>query len=419
MKIRYAGFGLALLVSTAGCRSGGHAGTGQQPPEATIPVREARQGAISKINLGDPAFNDRIGGFYPGTAGWMWTSKDFWMMLDAPLAGKEVWLELDFATAKELIGVTNDVTIDVRVNGMRVARRTYTKADRFLEKWKIPAEALRTQPAKIEVSLDKAARRDDGQPLGLIVISGALVVDEETQVGHDAATVLARAGYDRLVTLRNKSLPPERQREMMKLFHDIPVWREMWFQNVRIEKNPLDLWMLQQMIYELRPDFIIETGTWRGGSALFWAYTLNGLGLENSRVFTVDIQNVNRNAAEHPLWKKYVTFLEGSSTGEKIVSQIKQTARGRKNIVMLDSDHRAPHVLNELHAYADLVPSGSYLIVEDTHLDGIPSQPGFGPGPTAAVEQFLKEPGGAQFTQDLSREAFLMTFNPGGWLKRK
>ena len=94
-------------------------------------------------------------------------------------------------------------------------------------------------------------------------------------------------------------------------------------------------------------------------------------------------------------------------------------SRGRKNIVMLDSDHRAPHVLNELHAYADLVPSGSYLIVEDTHLDGIPSQPGFGPGPTAAVEQFLKEPGGAQFAQDLSREAFLMTFNPGGWLKRK
>jgi cephalosporin hydroxylase len=125
------------------------------------------------------------------------------------------------------------------------------------------------------------------------------------------------------------------------------------------------------------------------------------------------------NAAVHPLWKKYVTFLQASSTDEKIVSQIAAMVKGRRTIVVLDSDHRAQHVLRELRAYAPMVSSGSYLVVEDTHIDGIPTQPDFGPGPAAAVEMFLKEPAGRQFTRDMRREAFVMTFNPGGWLKRK
>ncbi len=77
------------------------------------------------------------------------------------------------------------------------------------------------------------------------------------------------------------------------------------------------------------------------------------------------------------------------------------------------------HVLNELHAYAPMVPRGSYLIVEDTHMDGVPTAPDFGPGPMAAVQQFLSEEQGKSFEQDFSREALIMTFNPGGWLKRK
>jgi len=214
-------------------------------------------------------------------------------------------------------------------------------------------------------------------------------------------------------------MPDEKQREMMKLFHDIPIWRNMFFQNVRIEKNPLDLWMMQQIIYETRPDFIVETGTWRGGSALYWAYTLNGMGLEQSRVITVDIQNIHGNAAANPLWKKYVTFMQGSSTDEKIVTNIKKLTESHKTLVVLDSDHSAKHVLNELHAYASMVNSKSYLVVEDTHIDGVPTQKEFGPGPLAAVQSFLAEPMGKEFTQDFAREALVMTFNPGGWLRRK
>jgi cephalosporin hydroxylase len=77
------------------------------------------------------------------------------------------------------------------------------------------------------------------------------------------------------------------------------------------------------------------------------------------------------------------------------------------------------HVLDELHAYSPMVSARSYLVVEDTHIDGIPTQPEAGPGPLAAVQKFLAEDAGKAFEQDLTREAFIMTFNPGGWLRRK
>jgi cephalosporin hydroxylase len=89
-----------------------------------------------------------------------------------------------------------------------------------------------------------------------------------------------------------------------------------------IEKNPLDLWMMQQIIYETQPEFVVETGTFKAGSALYWAYTLNGMGLDNSRVFTMDVQDITGTAATNPLWKKYVTFLKGSSTSPEGVNEI-------------------------------------------------------------------------------------------------
>jgi cephalosporin hydroxylase len=177
--------------------------------------------------------------------------------------------------------------------------------------------------------------------------------------------------------------------------------------------------MMQQIMYELQPDFVVETGTFQGGSALYWAHTLNGLGLQNSRVLTVDISDYTKGAADHPLWKKYVTFYLGSSTDPSIVSQIAQKVKGKKVIVTLDSDHTMNHVLQELKMYAPLVNRGSYLVVEDTHMDGVPTAPDFGPGPLAAVRKFLADGGSKDFEQDLTREAYVMTFNPGGWLRRK
>ena len=87
-------------------------------------------------------------------------------------------------------------------------------------------------------------------------------------------------------------------------------------------------------------------------------------------------------------------------------------------MVVLDSDHRAKHVLAELQAYSPTVSYGSYLVVEDTHMGGVPTAPAFGPGPLAAVKQFLASEAGREFVQDKAREALVMTFNPGGWLRK-
>lgn len=229
----------------------------------------------------------------------------------------------------------------------------------------------------------------------------------------------ARQGYRRLVAERRLKLPEEKYREIQRLFHDIPVWSHTWFGNVKIEKTPLDLWMVQQILYEVQPEFIVETGTWRGGSALFCAHTLQGLGLVNSRVLTVDLRNITANAVANPLWRKYVRFFQGSSTDPKIVSTIRGIVKGRRTLVMLDSDHSRKHVLAELEAYAPMVTSGSYLIGEDTHMDAVPTYPHFGPGPAAAVKAFLEQPAGREFFVDLDREALIVTFNPGGWLRRR
>jgi cephalosporin hydroxylase len=85
-------------------------------------------------------------------------------------------------------------------------------------------------------------------------------------------------------------------------------------------------------------------------------------------------------------------------------------------MVVLDSDHSASNVLNELRVFAPLVTVGAYLIVEDTHVNGHPVEPSFGPGPAEALNDFLATNKG--FARDATREKFLLTFNPGGFLKR-
>ncbi|MBL0160155.1 MAG: class I SAM-dependent methyltransferase [Bryobacterales bacterium] len=205
----------------------------------------------------------------------------------------------------------------------------------------------------------------------------------------------------------------------MKLFHDTPIWRNFRFHAIQIEKSPLDLWYMQEAIEKIRPDFIVETGTYRGGSALFWANALNGAGLTSSRVLTVDISNYCVDAAQDPLWARYVEFFQGSSTDPAIVAKLAARVRGRKTLITLDSDHSGHHVLRELRMYSPLVSAGSYLVVEDTDMDGVPTYPDSFPGPMAAVTQFLSEGGAAQFQPDATREQMGITYNPGGWLRRK
>lgn len=386
------------------------------------PKRVAGNVQFSEVKAADPLMRDRLlSGFYPEGNGWRWTARKFAVLVDVPPPqDAETMLDLDFSVPEELITAAGPVTVTASVNGTRVGRIKYREPGRFDWPVSVPLKALKPSPVKVEYELDRwGTDSKTGHDIGLIVVGVNLKHPDSLVLPRDAAVDAARNGYVELLKRRQQQIPLEKQKELMKLFHDVPIWSHMWFENVQIEKNPLDLWMCQQIIYEVQPDFIVETGTWRGGSALYWAYTLNGMGLENSRVLTVDVGDYKATAEAHPLWKKYVTFFHGSSTDPKISGEIAQRVAGRKVLVMLDSDHSMEHVYDELKAYSPMVSKGSYLVTEDTHIDGVPTQPDAGPGPLAAVMKFLEEGGKKNFEQDFSREAFIMTFNPGGWLKRK
>ena len=378
--------------------------------------------AISEIVMAGQVHNERIlRGVYPGEGAWRWTSPAFAFKLDPPAASKPAYLEIDFTVPEELMEKQVPVTVVAKVDGAEIARSTYGKPGRNLLACRVPEQLLTRRPAEVEFSVDRSFTDPaTSRVQGLIVVSVGLKEFEQTAEFRDAELAKSRDGYERALKQRDLKIPIDKQREIMKLFHELPIWENMWFHNIRTIKNPLDLWMLQQIAYEVRPDFVIETGTWKGGSALWWAHTLNGMGLENARVLTVDVQDFTKEgASSHPLWKKYVEFFHGSSTDPRIVAQIAQRVKGHRAIVNLDSDHSMKHVLEELRLYAPMVNPGSYMAVEDTHLDGIPTHPEQGPGPTAAIRKFLTEAAGQDFEPDSSREALVMTSYPGGWLRRK
>lgn len=180
-------------------------------------------------------------------------------------------------------------------------------------------------------------------------------------------------------------------------------------------KLPLDLWIYQELIAELRPRLVVETGTYNGGSALYLGGILDALG--HGRLVSIDIQHPFT-LPEHPR----VEFFLGSSTAPETLAHVQALAdatEGGPVLVILDSDHSRDHVLAELHAYAPLVASGSYLVVEDTNANGHPVLPDWGPGPMEAVDDFLATPAGAAFTVDPRRERFMLTMNPRGFLRRR
>lgn len=188
------------------------------------------------------------------------------------------------------------------------------------------------------------------------------------------------------------------------------VWDDTRWLGVRVQKLPLDLWVYQEIIYETRPDVLIEAGTLRGGSAYYFASLFDLLG--NGRVITIDIV-AQPNLPQHPR----ISYLNGSSTSAEVVESVKNFIQpNEKVMVVLDSDHSRDHVYRELEAYAPMVTPGQYLVVEDTCINGHPVMKGFGPGPMEAVLAFLKER--PEFVRDPSREKFMATFNPKGWLKR-
>jgi len=199
---------------------------------------------------------------------------------------------------------------------------------------------------------------------------------------------------------------------------------------VPIIQAPQDLQAMQEIIWEVKPDLIIETGIAWGGSIIFSASMLVLLEvcdvIENGQVLGIDIDIRPHNEEAilaHPLSKK-ITMFEGSSIDEGIIQKVIEVAKGKKKIlVCLDSNHTHDHVLAELRAYASLVSVGSYCIVGDTAIENVPggtipgSPWGKGNNPKTAVWEFLKTH--TEFKIDKSIEnKLLITAAPDGYLKR-
>lgn len=187
---------------------------------------------------------------------------------------------------------------------------------------------------------------------------------------------------------------------------------------------PQDILAVQEIIWTVKPQLIIETGVAHGGSLILSASILELMG-GSGRVVGVDIEirPHNRKAIEeHPMFKR-ITLIEGSSVDEGIAKQVRQLADNRQPVlVILDSNHTHEHVLRELELYSPLVTRGSYLlvfdtIIEDMSADTFPDRPwGRGNNPKTAVHAFLKS--NHRFVIDKEIEnKLLITVAPDGYLK--
>lgn len=202
--------------------------------------------------------------------------------------------------------------------------------------------------------------------------------------------------------------------------YDREEWNNQWL-GVEIMQYPTDLMLYQQILTEVRPDLIVETGTASGGLTLYLSNLLDLLN-PDGKIITVDIDSSHwdktlaaiKDAPAHRLLKR-IEFIKGSSTAPEVVERITSEAKGKKVLVLLDSLHLKDHVLQELKLYAPLVPVGSYLIVNDTHLDNTPVI-GYREGPRAGLEEFLKTD--SHFSVDHARTRYAITCAPGGFLKR-
>jgi cephalosporin hydroxylase len=195
------------------------------------------------------------------------------------------------------------------------------------------------------------------------------------------------------------------------LYYYGDTWKNTYWMGRRILKCPLDLWQYQEMIVSLKPDVILETGTADGGSALFLSQMCDLAA--HGRVVTIDI--------DHPLDKlprhDRITYVTGSSISEPVLERVRQEVKDADTVlVILDSDHSESHVRKELEAFQHFVTPDSYMVVEDTNVNGHPVGPRFGPGPMEAVDDFMTTTD--RFVIDSNRERFLMTQNPKGYLRR-
>lgn len=191
-----------------------------------------------------------------------------------------------------------------------------------------------------------------------------------------------------------------------------------------IIQYPTDIVAMQELIFRIQPELVIETGVARGGSLVFYASLLELLGRGEVLGIDIDIRAHNREAIEtHPMAHR-IRMIQGSSIDVEVVAKATEVARGKRTMVVLDSNHTHEHVLSELALYSPLVSAGSYCVVMDTVVEDMPDELfgdrpwGVGDNPrTAAIEFLNSHP---EFEVDLEMDHKLaVSVAPGGYLRRR
>ncbi len=190
-----------------------------------------------------------------------------------------------------------------------------------------------------------------------------------------------------------------------------------------IIQYPQDILIMQELVWNIKPEIIVETGVAHGGSVIFYASMLELIGGTGKVIgIDVDIRQQNRVEIEkHPMFKRIV-LLEGSSTSEEIVKQVMNITIGKKVLLVLDSLHNHKHVFDELILYSPLIRSGSYIVVFDTVIEDLPR--GYfkdrpwdkGDNPKTAVREFLKNNDRFIIDNEIEKKT-IITVAPDGFLK--
>jgi cephalosporin hydroxylase len=191
-------------------------------------------------------------------------------------------------------------------------------------------------------------------------------------------------------------------------------WGGAKYFGTKLLKLPSDLWLYQEVVTEIKPSLIIETGTFSGGSALYFAHLLDQL--SHGRVITIDLQEIQPSYPRH----HRIEYWTGMSSTSDIIAKnarLDAEIEGGPVMVVLDSLHTMEHVLAELDIYAPLVSGGSYLVVEDTNVGPNDAVfPEHGPGPGDALRAWL--PSHPDFRVDEARSGkFAYSYHT--WVRRR
>jgi cephalosporin hydroxylase len=207
-------------------------------------------------------------------------------------------------------------------------------------------------------------------------------------------------------------------------------WDHHWM-GIEMQQYPADLMAYAELLYQLRPEFVIETGTYHGATSVYLAGLMEKIRPQDGKVVTVDIvgenweQTVKSGKVPEGLLER-ITFIKGDSVGQETLRVVSERVRGKSCFVILDSYHAGDHVLKELRLYSQFVPVGGYIIVNDTHLEQLGAireslwtrltKPEAGNGPFWAVERFLET--ASAFEVDNRFPTSYLSCAPNGFLKR-